>query len=250
MVTDAERIADLERKVAALLEEVAALRRENVALRGENARLRKDLEEWKRGHHERSRRRSSHAEGHRKPSGKKPGRKTGHAGARRPVPKPDRRVELPMPRRCECGGAVQATGEAESTIVQDIPPVRPENVEHVAHVGCCKRCGKRVVAPLPGAVGHGQSISQVQLGPEVQALILDLRYARRLTFRGISAVLGDWFGVEVTAGGVSQLIDRLRRHSVGSYIEIEQRVRNSVIVGMDDVTEQLMMAVLCRLHRP
>ena len=92
-------------EVAALLDEVAALRRENVGLREENARLRKDLEEWKRGHRERWKRRSARAEGPREASGKKPGRKGGHTGAWRPVPKPDRREEHPMPRRCECGGA-------------------------------------------------------------------------------------------------------------------------------------------------
>jgi hypothetical protein len=174
-VTVEERIADLERRLAEALRQNGALRQENAALREENTRLRKELEEWKRGHRERSKRRSSRAEGRRTGQRKRPGRKAGHPGAFRQVPPPDRTEIHPLPTHCECGGRVEPNGETESTLVQDIPTPRLENVQHVAPVGGCTRCKKRVVAKLPGAVATGQSVAEVQLGPNVQGLILDLR---------------------------------------------------------------------------
>jgi len=79
-VTDAERIAELLA--------------ENAALREELTRLRKEIEEWRRGHRERKKRRSSRQEGKRAQKKKRPGRKKGHAAASRPVPKDvDRTVE-------------------------------------------------------------------------------------------------------------------------------------------------------------
>ena len=203
-------MADLERQLEAALKEIQTLREEN-------ARLRRELEEWKRGHRERSKRRSSRAEGQLTGEKKRPGRKLGHPGAQRPVPTPDRQVTYPVPDHCECGGCVEPIDETVATIVQDIPVVRSENVEHVAQAGRCILCGRRVVAKLPGAVDAGQSIARVQLGPNAQSLIISLRYEYRTPLRGIASILGTWFGIEITAGAVSQLIDRWRDRSVESY---------------------------------
>jgi hypothetical protein len=226
-VTLEERIADLERRLAEALAE-------NAALREENARLRKELEEWKRGHRERSKRRSSRAEGCRQGERKRPGRKSGHAGAFRAVPKPDRRVVHPLPGRCECGGHVKPNGETESSIEQDIPTPRIENVLHVAPVGRCTQCQRRVVAKLPGAVPGGQSVAQVQLGPNAQALILDLRYVGRMLLGCIVNVLGTWFGLQITKGGITQLVDRVRDLTEGSCFEVVEHVRGSGVVGLDE----------------
>jgi transposase len=233
-MTSEERIADLERRLAEALAEIAALRRENAALREENARLRKELEEWKRGHRERSKRRSSRAEGCRKGERKRPGRKAGHPGAFRKVPKPDRTEVHPLPPHCECGGHVEPTGEVESTMVQDIPTPRIENVQHVAPVGRCTKCKKRVVAKLPGAVEAGQSVAEVQLGPNAQALLLDLRYEGRMSLGCMVSVLGTWFGLQITKGGITQLVDRVRDRTEESYHEVVEHIRASAVVGLDE----------------
>jgi len=225
--SDSERIADLERRLEEALKEIASLREEN-------ARLRRELEEWKRGHRERGKRRSSRPEGHRAMERLKPGRKKGHPGVKREVPKPDRRVVHEMPSHCECGGCTKATGETVSTVVQDIPVPRAENVEHVAPVGVCELCGKRVVKKLPGAVDSGQSIADVQLGPNAKALAISLRFEHRMPLRGIASVFGDWFGLSVTAGGLCQSIDKWRERSLESYAEIESDIRGSAVVGLDE----------------
>jgi len=130
---------------------------------------------------------------------------------------------------------VEATEETTSTIVQDIPlPPPVENVQHLTRVGRCTRCGQRVSAKLPGAVEAGQSVAHVQLGPNVQALIIDLRFKRHVSLAGISGLLDVWFGLEVTPGGISQLVTRLAVRDAASYLEARDRVRQADVVGLDE----------------
>jgi transposase len=235
-------LSELEKENEQLRKDNEQIRKENEELRRENAGLReqlqkvlKEVEEWKRGHRERSKRRCSRPEGVPRPKRKRPGRKPGHPGAFRPVPKPDRVVNHPLPERCDCGGHLDPNGETVSTIVQDIPPVTlPENVKHVGPVGVCNRCGKLYYPPLPGAVRAGQSVAKVQIGPNAQALIISLRFEYRMPMQGIGAVMGEWFGLTITPGGVSQLLDRTRNWSTASYAEIQNRIRQSPVVGMDE----------------
>jgi transposase len=220
-----QRIEQMERR----LEE---LTKENVALREENTKLRKEREEWRRGFRERPKRRTSSAEGKRSGTGRPRGRAPGHTAAHRPVPRRiDRTVDYPIPDRCECGGEVEATREVESTIVQDIPPVRVENVRHV---GRCRLCCKRVSARLPGATAAGQNIIRVQLGANICAMALGLRFEQHVPLAGIATVFHTWFGLTITPGGLSHMFVRLRRWSQSSHDEIVEHVRASDVLGMDE----------------
>jgi transposase len=224
-VTDAERITELER--------------ENAELRRQLEELRKEIEEWKRGHRERRRRRSSRAEGSRQATGRGPGRPSGAKGSNRPVPKKiHETVEHPFPVVCDCGGAVEATGEVQSTVVQDIPPVEVRNTRHVAAVGKCKLCNKRHAARLPGSSAQGEPCAQVQVGPGVQALSIALHFEHNVPLLGVVKILGGWFGVAVSAPGLSQMFDRLRVRTETARKEILARLRQSAVVGFDETSHR------------
>lgn len=227
-MTDAERIEQLER-------ENRALREENRLLREELEKLRKEIEQWRRGFRERPKRRTSRAEGRRAPTGKRPGRAAGHAPASRPVPSAvDGEVAHPAPSQCTCGGAVVATDETRSTIIEDIPVVAVTKIRHVARVGCCAACGKKVSAPLPGDTPSGQSIAKTQLGPNLQALIASLRFDHHLPLPQVCAFVRTWFGVSVTRGGLAHLLARLATRAEPSLAEITEHVRSSKVVGADE----------------
>jgi FtsZ-binding cell division protein ZapB len=197
-MSDAELIERLCQEVEELRRENAELGRENADLRRDNAELRRRLaeamkenEQWRRGHRERSKRRCSRPEGSRRPStGRARGGQPGHRGSNRPVPdRIDHTVDHPLPTHCDCGGEVEDTGETQSTIVQDIPPVQVVNTRHVGHIGKCKRCGRRIVSKLPGMSSAGDASAQVQLGPNAAAMALELRFD--ITFRS-EASAGCW----------------------------------------------------------
>ena len=223
-----EEIADLKRRLA-------EKERENEALRRDLEKLRKEIEEWKRGFRERGKRRSSKTEHKAKRSGKTPGRKAGHEGASRPVPdRIDETQVHPAAVVCDCGGVTEETGEVESTIVQDIPPVKVQNVKHVAPVRCCRRCGRRVVAKLPGAVESGQSVAKVQVGPNALAMAVGLRFEQKVPLGGISSFLHTWFDLNISRGGLSQMFARWRTRSSDNYQEIEAHVRSAPVAGADE----------------
>lgn len=225
-----------------LTEENEALRAENASLRkrleeqdAAIAELRKETEKWKRGFTERRKRRTSRSERQARGTGKKPGRRAGHVGARRPTPsRIDGEVHHDTPEQCGCGGKVEPTDETRSTIIQDIPPVQVSNVKHVAHVGVCTTCGKKRSAPLPGDVATGKSIAQVQVGPNLQAMAVGLRYEQKTSLGNIGAFFSQWFGLSITAGGVSHMVMRLKDRSPGAYAEIETSVRLAPVVGADE----------------
>lgn len=223
-MTNVERIADLERQLA--------------ETRRQLAEALKTIEEWKRGHRERGKRRSSRAEGSRRGSGRGPGRPMGAKGSNRPVPdRIDDTVDHPVPERCpHCDGEVEDTGETQSTVVQDIPEVRVKNVRHVGGVGKCKRCQKRVAARLPGMSALGNAATQVQLGPGLAALGLSLHVDEHVTVHGVSRVFATWFDVRVTPSGLCQLFARQATRAKPAVVEIEKHVRTSGVVGMDETT--------------
>jgi transposase len=224
-VADAERIAELER--------------ENAELRRQLAKLQKEIEEWKRGHRERRHRRSSRPEGSRQATGMGPGRPAGAKGSNRPVPKTiHESVEHPFPAVCQCGGTVEATGEVQNTVVQDIPPVTVRNTRHVAPVGQCAACNKRHVARLPGSSAQGEASTQVQLGPGVQALSIALHFQHHVPLAGVTTLLSGWFGVEVSAPGLSQMFDRLRVRTTSAREEILTKLRQSAVVGFDETSHR------------
>ena len=181
-MTDAERIAELEK--------------ENAALREELVRLRKEIEEWRRGHRERGKRRSSRAEGRpqRTRTGRAPGRRAGHEGAFRPAPKDvDKVVRHPMPKRCECGGCAEPTGEEDSTVVEDMV-----------------------------------------IGPNAQALMASLRFEGKMTMPAICTTVRTWFGLSISPGGLVQMFHRVGERGAPSYDEIVAHIRHAEVVGLDE----------------
>jgi len=216
-------------------ERLAELEKENAALRAALEKALKELEEWKRGFRERGKRRSSRPEGKRPSTGRKPGRRAGHQGAQREVPKRvDRTVNYPAPKRCECGGPVEQTGTTRSTVVEDIPPVAVEVVEHVAQVGRCRCCGQEVWEPLPGDTRHGASIARTQVGPNAAAMAVSLRFDHHVSLAGIASFLGAWFGLRITSGGVSHLLVRLGERAQPAVDEIQSHIRSAPVVGQDE----------------
>jgi hypothetical protein len=55
---------------------------------------------------------------------------------------------------------------------------------------------------MSAKVEAGDSVAKTQLGPNAQAPVISLRVEYRIPMRGISAAIGQWFGLSISAGGV------------------------------------------------
>lgn len=217
-------------------ERVEELERENAALRKELEKLRREMEEWKRGFRERGKRRTSRSEARKGRARKKNGRKAGHPAAHRAAPEHvDHEKVHPTPATCPCcDGPVELTEETASTLEIDVPPIRPEVTRHKTVVGRCPKCAARVVAPLPGASANGTTVAPVTFGPNLQSLAVSMRFELKASLGGIGKFMGQWFGVEISSGGLARMYDRLQVRSAPAIDEILSGLRNASVVGMDE----------------
>jgi transposase len=219
-------------------ERIEQLERENAALRLELEKLRREIEEWKRGFRERGKRRTSRAEGGARRERKKSGRKTGHPASHRPRPEHVDHEEVhATPDACPCcNGPVELTEETVSTLEVDVPPVKPEVTRHKTVVGRCARCSARVVAPLPGASANGTTVAPVTFGPNLLSIALSMRFDVKASLGAIGKFMGQWFGVEISRGGLARVYDRLQCRSAPACDEITSALRNAPVVGMDETS--------------
>ena len=133
-----------------------------------------------------------------------------------------------------CDGPVELTEETASTLEIDVPPVKPEVTRHKTVVGRGARCAARVVAPLPGASANGTTVAPVTFGPNLQSIALSMRFEVKASLGGIGKFMGQWFGVEISRGGLVGIYNRLQVRSASAIDEIETGIRSASVVGIDE----------------
>jgi transposase len=133
-------------------------------------------------------------------SGRSRGGQPGHAFHARPLLPPDRTIAL-KPDTCRhCGLTLR--GEDPEPLrhqVIDLPVAKADVTEYQLHRLACPCCGTTTCAPLPAGVPAGHS------APRLQATTALLTGGYRLSKRQVETMLGDLFGVPLSAGEVCAL---------------------------------------------
>lgn len=232
-------IRELTRKIERLEGRLKELERENELLRqqaqelaAQNGRLRQQLEEAQRAA-ARPAAPFRVPEPRRKQHPKRPGRKAGHPGARRPEPEViDETIEVPLEHCPHCQGPLEHV-EAVEQIIEEIPEVRPRIYRVRTYVGHCPRCGKvRSTHPLQTSTASGAA--KVQLGPRALALGVELVYRHGLTRRRACAVLEALCGLKLSPGGLVQAAQRLAVRLGGDYEALIAQLRQAAVVHADE----------------
>jgi len=170
----------------------------------------------------------------RKTHPRRPGREPGHSACWRPVPDHvDEERGVPLERCPHCGGPVNSVKPLEQ-FIEDIPPVKVHVTRLVTFVGNCPRCGTvRSTDPLQVSVAGGSAKSQI--GPRALALAAKLKEDLGLTFRRTAEVLR-LFGLEITAGGLSQAMRRVARRLKPTYEQIARAIRSGPVAHADETS--------------
>ena len=161
---------------------------------------------------------------------KKPGRKEGHPGSRRERPvRVDRRKEHRANVCPHCGGPVSHRRETRKRYTEDIPDdLKSEVTEHVIHQDWCPRCQKKVepvvTDAMPGAT----------LGNRVLVLTAWLHYALGNTLSQIVDIFNFHLSFKLTAGGLTQMWQRLAEVLYGWYETIHQEALDSAVLSADE----------------
>jgi transposase len=103
---------------------------------------------------------------------KKPGRKAGHEGSRRPPPEVAHEHKQHRAACCpHCQGPLKRCAQTRTRYTEDIPEdIQPVVTEHVIHRDWCPRCRKSVEPRVPDALPGSQ------IGNRVLALAAWLHY--------------------------------------------------------------------------
>lgn len=214
------RVEELEQKVRELSEE--------------NERLREEREEVEReGKRQAAPFRTEEKERSDDPS--QPGRKEGHEASYRREPKQiDRRIETPMEGCPECGDPVTEVRPIRQ-VVEELPPIEPETVEVTTYRGECEECGT-VETTHRLKTTEATGAAQVHLGPRAQAITLLLRERHGLTMRRACGVLKDGFGLDLSPGGLAQMVQRCASRLEEEDKRLLEAARSSQVQHADETS--------------
>jgi transposase len=212
--------------------EIALLKKRIDELEAENRQLREELAQATRSAAPFGRREESKIPKERQ---KRPGRKPGHLGSCRVVPKAvDQQIEVPLSRCPRCGDAVTHV-QPLVQFIEEIPLPRPSVTRLVTYAGQCARCGEvRSTHPLQTSLAQGAA--KVHLGPRALAVAASLNKQHGLTMRTTCRVLSDLTGLRLTPGGLAQAMCRVAGKVSGRYDQLRAEVRRSAAVFADETS--------------
>lgn len=160
---------------------------------------------------------------------KKPGRKAGHPGSRRPPPvRIDRRVEHRADVCPQCGGPLCRCQETRTRYTEDIPAIQPVVTEHVIHRDWCPQCRTKVEPTVSDALPGST------LGNRVLGLSAWLHYALGNTLSQIVDVFNFHLQMKLTAGGLVQMWSRLAAILYPWYEQIQREALDSAVLHADE----------------
>ena len=161
---------------------------------------------------------------------KKPGRKAGHPGRRRPTPKHiDRRQEHTLDACPKCHGPVRPCQAARTRLIEDIPEdIVPVVTEHTIRRYWCAKCQQTVEPTVTDALPGST------LGLRVLVLSAWLHYALGNTLAQIVEVFNFHLRLKLTAGGLVHMWYRLQEILFKWYEQIQAEALEAAVLHADE----------------
>jgi transposase len=165
------------------------------------------------------------------------GGQPGHEGATLLMRESPDIIETHTPGYCSsCGLSLSSVEGKESETRQsiDIPlPVCPVVTNHVNIEKVCP-CGKCNRGTFPAHVKPG-----VSYGVNLHAVTAYLSTVQHIPFKRLTGILKDLYGIEISQGTVSNILNRMRRQSRPGYEAIRQSIEKSPVAGADETGEHV-----------
>ena len=167
---------------------------------------------------------------------KKQGASDGHAKMTREwVDKADREMTLHA-NVCKCGADVSqiAAHRVVRRQITELPEVKPVVIETRQEIVKCPCCGKEVYGELP----EGLEANRV-FGPRLQATVTYLKHEQHLSYERTQEAMETLFGVALSEGGESCIVERGGAAAQHVANEIEQTLRASEVIGSDETSARV-----------
>ncbi|RHJ74658.1 IS66 family transposase [Parabacteroides sp. AM08-6] len=79
----------------------------------------------------------------------------------------------------------------------------------------------------------------VSYGVNIHALVAYLSTAQHIPFKRLVEVLNDFYGLKMSQGSVSNILNRMRKQGLSRYDEIKQEILSSPVIGADETGMRL-----------
>lgn len=165
---------------------------------------------------------------------KRSGRKPGHDGAFRAIPKTvDRTIDVPCAKCPECRVKLvePRTRELSQT---DIPPITPQVTKFVVHGGTCPCCGKYRQGRHEEQITDPTPVVTNVLGPRVLAMAADWKHRLGIVYRKITELFDTCFSLQVSLGALSRAEIRFARRALPTYEWLIDALRQAGVVHADE----------------
>src|SRR5215203_2917704 len=111
-------------------------------------------------------------------------------------------------RPARCAHCQAALGEADQTLADrfdklDLPKVAPVVTRVERYAGHCRGCGSTTLAPLPERLEPGTPFSR-----NIVALAMHLRFVHHVSYRRLSRLLLELFGLAISEGALDAAFQR------------------------------------------
>lgn len=239
-----ELVADLQQQNATLQQRVAELEAENERLRhglggppASSAATAKpprlsDLPHFVKP----NKRAKEKGEGNQaKPDKKR--RRQRDRGYARPV-QPPTRVEPHYVEQCpDCGRKLQGGWLHAEREVIDIPAAVLQLVEVVRHqlmARRCGACGKRHVPKVADTQIAARTVGKHRFGVRLMSLVAHLVHVCRMPVRTVRKLLASLVGVQVSCGGIVEMLHSVARQGQRTYEHLREELRASAYAHGDE----------------
>lgn len=164
---------------------------------------------------------------------RKPGGQPGHEKHERPPFPPDqvKHCHVHSLDACpDCGGVVELIDDDPRVIQQAEVVTNPLRIEeHRCRVAWCKRCQKKVTAPMPPMIEKGGLI-----GPRLTAVIAYLKGGCHASFSTIRKYLRDVIGITVSRGQLRKVVEKVSKALDHAYQELLERLPSEGCLNTDE----------------
>ena len=142
--------------------------------------------------------------------------------------------ETVVARPCRCVQCEAALAEADLTLAArfdkiDLPKVVPVVTRVERYAGQCRRCGATTLAPLPEGLEPG-----TPFGLNIVALALYLRFAHHVSYRRLTRLMLELFGLAISEGALDAAFRRGKPCFDAETAAILARLRRARVVGSDE----------------
>jgi len=173
----------------------------------------------------------------REPSGKLTGGQPGHKGKTLLMTDTPDKIQEYIPEFCtKCGSDISGI---KSVLIErkqeiEIPPIRPQYIEHRSYQRQCNCCGEKVNSRLPSHLK-----TSVQYGASVASTVVYLNVYQYLPYKRLTALLQGFFGLQISEGTVQNVLNTMSKQAEPIYNRIHQELSQSEVVGADETGSRI-----------